>query len=349
MCQLQGMGIVGIIGLIGILGIIGIICLIGVIGPIGNVMGAASIEKIALPLHMNIYNTPNMRRNSILCLCALAGMVSLASCGLQTGNKSMAQTAMAAENESENESEASGENNTQAGNAASGDTGYELPALREGSGEQILHREGYTASYNKDTRLPNWVAWHLTADHTTGSYNRKGIKFKEDEDVPSPRATNDDYYSSGYDRGHMCPSGDCKWSETAQLQSFLYTNACPQVHGLNAGDWNEMEGQCRRWAGQYGDLYIVCGPVLYSKSKRKTIGKNKVVVPEAFFKVVLRAGKDTAAIGFIYRNESGNRPKGDYVNTVDEVERITGYDFFSSLPDEVERKVEANANLDDWF
>ena len=84
------------------------------------------------------------------------------------------------------------------------------------------------------------------------------------------------------------------------------------------------------------------------KGKHKTIGKNKVVVPEAFFKVVLRTGDDPQAIGFIYKNTSGNRPKDSYVNTVDEVERITGIDFFPSLPDDVEKKVEAECDLGLW-
>lgn len=76
--------------------------------------------------------------------------------------------------------------------------------------------------------------------------------------------------------------------------------------------------------------------------------KNKVTVPEAFFKVVLRTGDNPKAIGFVYKNAGGNRPKGDYVNTVDEVERLTGIDFFPSLPDDVERRVEATADLADW-
>ncbi|MGN0281407.1 MAG: DNA/RNA non-specific endonuclease, partial [Prevotella sp.] len=105
---------------------------------------------------------------------------------------------------------------------------------------QFLHREAYTVCYNAETRLPHWVAWRLTNDHITGPYKREGIKFQEDEQVPAPRATDADYRGSGYDRGHMCPSGDNKWSEVAQRESFLLTNICPQVHNLNAGDWNEM-------------------------------------------------------------------------------------------------------------
>lgn len=215
------------------------------------------------------------------------------------------------------------------------------------SGFIPLERAAYRLSYNPATRLPVWVAWHLTAEHTDGPYSRKGIKFAEDEDVPVPRATNMDYINSGYDRGHICPSGDNKWSEEAQLQSFLYTNCCPQLHNLNAGDWNELEGKCRKWAQQYGGVYIVSGPLLLNK-KHKTIGKNKVVVPEAFFKVVLCMEGEPKAIGFIYRNEANNKTMLSYVNTVDDVERLTGLDFFSALPDEVEREVEAKADLADW-
>lgn len=234
------------------------------------------------------------------------------------------------------------------GTALSAKAGMEMPAPLTDRNEQILHRTGYTVSYNSATRLPNWVAWQLTSAHTSGPYKRGGIDFAEDEEVAEPRATDNDYYRSGYDRGHMCPSADNKWSETAQRESFLFTNICPQNHSLNAGDWNEMEQQCRRWANEMGSIYIVSGPILY-KGKHKTIGKNKVVVPEAFFKVVLCTKGTPKAIGFIYKNQPGNRPKGDYVNTVDEVERITGIDFFPALPDDVEDKVEASADINEWM
>ena len=223
-----------------------------------------------------------------------------------------------------------------------------LAQCSDTQGEILLTRVGYVTSYNSQTKQPNWVGWRLTADHVSGPYLRKGIKFHEDEEVPEPRATDADYRSSGYDRGHMCPSGDNKWSQLAQEQSFLFTNICPQIHGLNAGDWNEMEQQCRKWAEKEGEIYIVCGPIFYGSAKHKRIGKGKIPVPEAFFKVVLSMKGTPKAIGFIYKNQSGNRPKGDYVNTVDQVERITGIDFFPSLPDDVENKIEAEANISDW-
>lgn len=274
-------------------------------------------------------------------------VVALCSCDLAKNNKALiSEAGKALVEELDQKDGEAGACDASAG-AAEADDKLVMQTSPKGTPEQILKRTGYVASYNKTTMLPNWVAWHLTAERTEGSAKRSGVDFAEDTEVPEPRATDWDYYNSGYDRGHMCPAADNKWSKKAMEKSFLFTNMCPQNGNLNRGDWNEMEMACRKWAKKYGDLYIVCGPILY-KGKHKTIGKNKVVVPEAFFKVVLRTGDDPQAIGFIYKNTSGNRPKDSYVNTVDEVERITGIDFFPSLPDDVEKKVEAECDLGLW-
>lgn len=226
---------------------------------------------------------------------------------------------------------------------------FAMPTTASGTPEQILTNLAYISSFNNETLIPNWVAWRLTADHTNGNVKRNGKAFTPDDRVPEQyRVTTYDYMRSGYDRGHMCPAGDNKWSEDAMQQCFLMTNMCPQDHGLNIGDWNEMENQCRRWADKYGEIYVVCGPILY-KGKHKHIGQDhKVTVPEAFFKVVLCMKGKPKGIGFIYKNEGGDRPKGDYVNSIDQVERITGLDFFPTLPDNIEKEVEAEADLDDW-
>lgn len=277
----------------------------------------------------------------------LIAVVALCSCDLAKNNKALiSEAGKALVEELDQKDGEAGACDASAG-AAEADDKLVMQTSPKGTPEQILKRTGYVASYNKTTLLPNWVAWHLTAERTEGSAKRSGVDFAEDTEVPEPRATDWDYYNSGYDRGHMCPAADNKWSKKAMEESFLFTNMCPQNGNLNRGDWNEMEMACRKWAKKYGDLYIVCGPILY-KGKHKTIGKNKVVVPEAFFKVVLRTGDNPQAIGFIYKNTSGNRPKDSYVNTVDEVERITGIDFFPSLPDDVEKNVEATADIANW-
>lgn len=220
-----------------------------------------------------------------------------------------------------------------------------LLAHTQGLPEQMLVRTGYITSYNKDTRCPNWTAWQLTSDHTSGPYKRKGVSFHEDDEVPFPKAQNADYQRSGYDRGHMCPSGDNKWSQQAQEDCFLFTNMCPQSHDLNSGDWNDLEQKCRKWAEREGSIYIVCGPVFRQK---KTIGRSKVAVPDGFYKVVLCMNGTPKAIGFYYDNEDGRRPLSAYVHTVDDIERMTGIDFFASLPDAIENRVEASADAKEW-
>ncbi len=255
-----------------------------------------------------------------------------------------------------NEAEKDDSENGDGATAANGDgekssvveaDGLELPVYTKGTlSETIKKRYSYTLSYNHDTKNPNWVAWTITSTHASGSVQR--MDFMDDEDMPDPKGYLSDYYNSGYDRGHMCPAGDNKWSEKAMEDCFLITNMCPQNNSLNRGVWNSIEQQCRAWAKEYGKVYVVCGPIYLNQQHRK-IGKNKVVVPEAFFKVVLRMGENPQAIGFICRNVSQKgKKKTDFINSVDEVERITGYDFFSKLPDGVEKKIEAHADINEW-
>ena len=227
-------------------------------------------------------------------------------------------------------------------------TMMEIPAPLKNRPEQIIKRKGYTVSYNKSTKVPNWVAWHLVKSHCYGSNQRSQLMFEEDTDVPNPRATDNDYYNSRYDRGHMCPAGDNKWDKDALRETFLFTNICPQNHGLNKDSWNDLEKQCRSWAKEYGAIDIVCGPIFYGNTHDKTIGRNKVCVPDAFYKVVLCRKGNPKAIGFIYKNRGGYQSMSDCACTVDEVERITNINFFPSLNDDVEDRIEAKARLGDW-
>lgn len=212
--------------------------------------------------------------------------------------------------------------------------------------EQLLFRKAYILSYNSVTLQPNWVAWHLTNDHADGDIPRQQ-QFIEDTEVPSPRPMLEDYRGSGYDRGHMCPAGDNKWDRQAMYESFYLTNMCPQNPSLNSGLWNRFEQACRAWAKKYGELYIVCGPIFLDK-KHTAIGRNRVLVPEAFFKVVLCLSGTPRGFGIICRNTDGLKKKDLYFNTIDEIERITGIDFFPGLPDDIEQKVEAGVDEEFW-
>ena len=228
--------------------------------------------------------------------------------------------------------------------------GYEIPVTNSTMPEVYLERMGYTVSFNPRTNIPNWVAWELNSEKLIERESRSD-KIVPDPDINPFRAiTTEEYKGSGWDRGHMCPAGDNRWHWRAMDESFYMTNICPQHHNLNRGDWKELEEACRRWAA-IEPVYIVCGPILYKTPKYGYIGQtHKIRIPDAFFKVVL-TGMESGhprAIGFIYKNESGNYKRDKYVNSIDEVERITSLDFFPALPDKIEESIETKYNLAEW-
>lgn len=227
---------------------------------------------------------------------------------------------------------------------------FEIPKCKYEITEIILSHHAYTCSFNPVTKIPNWVAWRLDANRLVDRESRTN-EFLPDPQLQGELAvTTDDYKDCGWDRGHMCPAGDNKWHWKAMMESFYMTNICPQHHNLNRGDWKELEEACRRWA-EKEPVYIACGPILYKEPVYGYIGRvHKVRIPDAFFKVVL-TGLETGnprAIGFIYKNTSGNNKLDSYVNSIDQVERITGFDFFPNLPDEMEDEVEKQYDLKDW-
>lgn len=237
-------------------------------------------------------------------------------------------------------------NRTSVSNRIPSSKDLEIPTLLTPRQQQIIRHTGYTVSYNKDTKLPNWVSYELTRAETKGKEKRSN-RFIADPLVKGAIATNADYTRSGYDKGHMAPAADMKWSPVAMNESFYFSNMCPQHPQLNRRGWKKLEDRIRDWAVADSAIIIICGPVI--KQQPKTIGKNKVVVPQQFFKVILSPFvKPMRAIGFLFNNEQSVDPLSAYVVTVDSIERLTNMDFFSLLPDEIENKIEAEANYFQW-
>ena len=168
--------------------------------------------------------------------------------------------------------------------------------------------------------------------------------FRYDAEVDSARPT--DYARSGYDRGHMVPAEDQRWSAQAMADSFLMSNMAPQKPCSNRGLWKKLEGQVRDWAEKYNELFVVTGPI--TSETDDAIPNTKIRIPKRFFKVVLEKKNGTKAIGFIIPN---NCTKGDlkqFSVPVREIETAAHLDFFPSLPDEIESKVEANLDYESW-
>ncbi len=223
--------------------------------------------------------------------------------------------------------------------------GLELPKAIDG--EQIVQHTGYTLSYNDRYEQSSWVAYELTKEKVYGGCERVD-NFRPDPAIKSGSATPEDYRNSGYDRGHLAPAADFKWSEQAMDDTFYMSNMSPQVGAFNRGIWADLESVVREMAVENGTVYIVTGPVL-SDGPYKTIGENKVAVPNYYYKVVLDyTNPEIKAIGFILPNEKGSHSIDYYAVTVDEVEDMTGLDFFPALPDDVETLLESTLDKGQW-
>lgn len=222
----------------------------------------------------------------------------------------------------------------------------EIPISIVSRQEQIIRHAGYTVSYNKDWKISNWISYELTRQETQGSEKRSN-RFITDPLVKGIIATNADYARSGYDKGHMAPAADMKWSSTAMKESFYFSNMCPQHPQLNRRGWKNLEEKIRDWAIADSAIIIICGPII--EKYPQSIGKNKIPVPKQFFKVVLSPFvKPIRSIGFLFDNEQAVEPLSSYTVTVDSIEKITGIDFFAPLPDEIENKIEAEVDFRQW-
>lgn len=220
----------------------------------------------------------------------------------------------------------------------------EIPKLK--AKEKLISHVAYSLSYNENHEQANWVAYELTSEETNGTFERTN-KFIVDPLVKTETANDNDYSGSGYDRGHLAPAGDMRWSSTAMSESFFYSNVSPQEPGFNRGIWKRCEDLVRSWALENKVLYIATGPLL--TQGLTTIGRNKVSVPKYYYKVILDyTDPGIKGIGFILPNQSSKEPLQNYAVSIDSVETITGIDFFPQLPDDQESIIESKINLKAW-
>ncbi|MFD2823057.1 DNA/RNA non-specific endonuclease [Lacinutrix iliipiscaria] len=220
---------------------------------------------------------------------------------------------------------------------------YFLPTSTTG---QVVHHEGYSLSYSEPHEQAEWVAYELKKSHLS-STNFKRPYFEIDKAVKSGAAHWRNYKNSGYDRGHLCPAGDRKYSQFAHDETFLTSNISPQKHDFNSGVWNRLEQKTRYWANKYDGVFVVSGGIL--KGQMKTIGEEKVSVPNQFYKVLIDNNSgQTKMLAFLMPHKNSDEPLYKFVVSVDEVEELTGIDFFAELDDAVENKLEASNSYKNW-
>lgn len=219
-----------------------------------------------------------------------------------------------------------------------------LPAVKPT--DNIIHHSFYTLNYNEKFEQASWVAYKLTSGMLTNAAKRKE-NFRADPMVSSGSATPADYTKSGYDKGHLCPAADMSFSATAMSETFFMSNMSPQKPQFNRGIWKTLEEKIRDWALTNNELYITTGPVFLNNTS--SIGKNKVAVPQYYYKVILDYKQpDIKGIGFILKNEGSDKNISEFAVTIDSVEKLTGIDFYTALPDVEENIIERQANYKNW-
>lgn len=237
---------------------------------------------------------------------------------------------------------------------------YGLPKII--GDEELIEHAAMSLVYNEFHEQAKWVAHIITPDIINGKQGRSN-DFRPDSLVKTGTAIESDYFLKylqedstyeydgfGYDRGHLAPSADFRWSQKALSESYLYSNMSPQLPEFNRESWAELEGLLRGYIYENPNtqLYVVTGPILRKDLPHIERGTNKVSIPEQFFKVVIDL-KNNRGIGFLMPNQKMHYPISSYVKSIDEIEELSGIDFYHKLDDSLENKLEKQLDASTWF
>jgi len=213
-------------------------------------------------------------------------------------------------------------------------------------GHQIISYTQFTLSYNEEHEQADWVAYELDSTEVEASCTRCNC-FKSEKRINTKSASKNDYRSSGFDLGHLCPAADNNMSKKANRESFRMTNISPQLPGFNREVWKLVEEWVRLQAIIYDTIYVVTGPVFLQNLG--SIGKNKVTIPGYFYKVLLRKeGTKYYSIALMIPQIGASFDFRRYVIPVNALESITGIDFFPALPDRIENRTESQYQPNKW-
>ncbi len=226
---------------------------------------------------------------------------------------------------------------------------YSLRTFLPSSRGEIVHHKHYSLSYAEQHEQAEWVAYTMNRDMLNKPNVARFEFFNTDTAVKTKSATQRDYNNSGYTRGHLVPAGDMAFDTAAMRETFFMSNISPQKKAFNNGIWKELEENVRDWTYKNEMLYIISGPIFQNASQK--IGKEiKITVPTDFYKVLLDYNSsEKNGIAFIIPNELSEKRLEDYMVTIDEVEKITGLDFFDSMiENNVEENIESKINKKLW-
>jgi len=230
---------------------------------------------------------------------------------------------------------------------------YGLPKLQEN--EVLIEHKAYMLVYSEKHEQAKWVAHIIPTAIIDGNAGRTN-NFRVDTLIKTGSSEEKDFFLKhkekgkmvydgfGYDRGHLAPSADFKWSKTALSESFFYSNMSPQIADFNRSSWARLEGMMRLYVkDNNSDLFIVTGPVLNDDLLKIERSVNKVSIPDYYFKIAYDK-KNNKAIAFLMPNSKNEYPIEYYAVSIDSIEKLTNIDFFYNLNDSIENLIESQSN-----
>lgn len=212
---------------------------------------------------------------------------------------------------------------------------------------QMISYLGFDLLYVEKYEQAVWVAYIFTKSEALSDSIIRTNNFRNDTNIRTKSSSLDDYKKSGYDRGHLAPAADMRWSDQAMSESFLMSNISPQKPSFNRGIWKKLESTVRKWAIENDSIIVITGPIFINN--KGTIGKNKVVVPGKYFKVIMDISPpEYKGIAFIIPNETGAENVFNYSISIDSLEHLTHYDFFPNVKDKRIVEIEKRLDIERW-
>lgn len=240
----------------------------------------------------------------------------------------------------------------------------EVPRLKGGTSQVIIHSvEGYGVNYilewDREKHSQRWSCCQMTRENIkaiVSRYYSKSNQYPQDPDLAAAdRFSSDPFYGSGFDHGHIIASADRLYNEDVNYQTFFLTNMQPQYNKFNAGVWEKMEAQVRKWVnqGKTSDVYYVCkgGTIDHADQILMTTGQGLLVPRYYFMAILCENSQGYKGIAFwaehLNEDHSSDNLK-DYMISIDQLEELTGIDFFCNLPDQDEARVEDACTPSVW-
>ncbi|MDA3911924.1 MAG: DNA/RNA non-specific endonuclease [Bacteroidales bacterium] len=227
--------------------------------------------------------------------------------------------------------------------------------------EEITSHPGLRISYNENHEIANWVASMILPDIKTGNFGRTN-DFRVDTSISTGSTEEADFFLKtrieadkyeydgyGFDRGHLAPSADYRWSQTAMSATYFYSNMTPQHPDFNRGKWASVEAFLRAYIMETEtELIIYTGPILYDNMPQVKRSINEMSLPDEHYKIAIDM-ENERVITFLMPNQRIDNPIEDYVVTIDSIEKKTGLDFLTQIPENKETELESQNNPEPWF